>query len=580
MDDEDNKKAEPSEEKKDKQEAPSPDGENFESSLKKSFFELLGATPFEYLKSHLPDDNRTINQIFILIGKQTNVGTNTGLVGDQAQMGIENMHVSVQNSASDADKKVDAPQSQVKVPPLPKYTFPSLNPDKVNTYVEVNEPTSKPSQIPQFKNVDDVDEWFFSQSNVDNQIHLITVGVFAGNTYRFITETRERIKNLLENSTKSKKDEVSLSAFTKGDSSILGKTGTKVAESDFSVESGKTQLKTVTFADPKHQKYVLQFFSSSVDIAKIRSVVERLLAQICKLDGIDIHTLGTPLIDLTRAQSAIGLGELAKSDYEYYLNNIIRPWAKSPDPFLRFLVGWILFALATEETHKSKVESLLTHWAKSKNLFLEWTSAAACSRFGLMDLDKTLEIVKSLFETNYKYTLHATRVSLSLLYFSGQNASKIINALADWSESSDLDRDKKHFIQDNLAFAFLYLITDQIKDDIDDQENDNEKEADRKESMNIWLLLSKLPEREKDKLATSIAKLFNLSFKHQRAAIVDKACDILEDNMSAAETTWSKEILLVLQKIKAGGGSGSKYLQIILKRPSLRKNQHLFSGSL
>jgi len=98
--------------------------------------------------------------------------------------------------------------------------------------------------------------------------------------------------------------------------------------------------------------------------------------------------------------------------------------------------------------------------------------------------------------------------------------------------------------------------------------------------MNIWLFLSKLPESKKDKLATSIAKLFNLSFKHQRAAVVDKACDILEQNMSAAETNWSKEILLVLQKIKASGSSGSKYIQIILKRPSLRKNQHLFSSSL
>jgi hypothetical protein len=549
MDDQTDKKAEPSEEKKDKQETPPPEGENFDSSLKKSRSELFGTYPFSYIGLYRPT-------IIFHIVKQINVGTNIGgVVGDYGQVDIDSMQVDTQSGASSTD-------------------------EKESRKIKKDRPTSKSAKNLHFSHVNDVDEWFFSQNSVDNQLHLITVGVFAGNTYRFVTEIREKIKSLLGTTTKNNETESGLSAFTRGDSAILEKTGTKVIESDFSVESGKTQLRTVTFVDPEYQKYTLQFFSSSVDIAKIRSVVERLLAQICQLDGIDIHTLGTPLIDLTRAQSAIGLGELAKSDYEYYLNNIIRPWAKSPDPFLRFLVGWVLFAIATEETHKPKVESLLTHWSKSKNLFLEWTSAAACSRFGLIDLDKTLEIIKNLFESDYKYTLYATRVSLSLLYFSGQNASKIINALADWSENPDLDKNKKHFIQDNLATAFLYLVTDQIKNDIDDLENDDEKKEGEKENMNIWLFLSKLPESKKDKLTTSIAKLFNLSFKHQRAAVVDKACDILEQNMSVAETYWSKEILLVLQKIKAGGSSGSKYIQIILKRPSLRKNQHLFSGSL
>lgn len=548
MDDEDNKKAEPSEEKKDKQETPPPEGENFDSSLK-SRSELFGTYPFSYIGLYRP-------AIIFHIEKQINVGTNIGgVVGDYGQVDIDSMQVDTQSGASSTDEK----ESQK---------------------IKKDRSTSKSAKHLHFSHVNDVDEWFFSQNSVDNQIHLITVGVFAGNTYRFVAEIREKIKSLLGTTTKNNETESGLSAFTRGDSAILEKTGTKVTESDFSVESGKTQLRTVTFVDPEYQKYALQFFSSSVDIAKIRSVVERLLAQICQLDGIDIHTLGTPLIDLTRAQSAIGLGELAKSDYEYYLNNIIRPWAKSPDPFLRFLVGWVLFAIATDETHKPKVESLLTHWSKSKNLFLEWTSAAACSRFGLIDLDKTLEIIKNLFESDYKYTLYATRVSLSLLYFSGQNASKIINALADWSENPDLDKNKKHFVQDNLAIAFLYLVTDQIKNDIDDMENDDETKEGEKENMNIWLFLSKLPDSKKDKLATSIAKLFNLSFKHQRAAVVDKACDILEQNMSVAETNWSKEILLVLQKIKAGGSSGSKYIQIIIKRPSLRKNQHLFSGSL
>lgn len=555
MDDEDNKKAEPSEEKKDKKETPPPEGEKFES-LKKSVFEMAGAFPVEYLKSHPSGDSGTINQFIVFIGQQTNVGSNIGgIVGDHGRSDVGSIQVGAQNDAAGTDKEEDK-----------------------KTENETSSPKSPQSL--HLSNAGDVDEWFFSQNSVDYQIHLIIVGVFAGNTQRFITETRERVKNLLSGATKNAEIESGLSPFTRSDSTILEKAGTMVVDSDFSVESGKTQLKTVVFVDPEYQKYVLQFFRSSVDIAKIRSVVERLLVQICQLDGIDIHTLGTPLIDMTRNQSAIGLGELAKSDYEYYLNNIIRPWANSPDPFLRFLVGWILFALATEETHKSKVESLLTHWSKSKNLFLEWTSAAACSRFGLMDLDKTLEIVKSLFESNHKYTLHATHVSLSLLYFSGQNAFKIINALADWSENPELDRNKKHIIQDNLAFAFLHIVTDQIKDDIDDLENGDEKKQNQRERMNIWLLLSKLPENEKDKLATSIAKLFNLSFKHQKAIVVDKACDILEKNMSMAEINWSKEILLVLQKIKANGGLGSKYIQIILKRPSLRKNQHLFSGSL
>ncbi len=546
MDDEDDKEVEPSEEKKDDQETLQPESEKFEFNRNRSDIYWTLLSPYVRLHTPLIVINNIKNYV------ENNIG---GIVGDGGQTHTGSIQVGIQDSSNGVDKKED-------------------------TQAENDNAIPKSSQPLYFNSADDVDEWFFSQNSVDNQLHLITVGVFAGNTQRFIGETRERIKNLLRGSTKDTETETGLSAFARSDSVVLEKTGTKIVESDFSVESGRTQLRTVEFSNPKYQEYVLQFLRSSVDIAKIRSVVERLLAQICQLDGIDIHTLGTPLIDPTRAQSAIGLGELAKSDYEYYLNNIIRPWANSPDPFLRFLVGWVLYALATEETHKSKVESLLTHWAKSKNKFLEWTSAAACSRFGLIDLDKTLEVAKSLFESDYKYTLHATRVSLSLLYFSGQNAFRIINALADWSENPELDRNKRHFVQDNLAFAFLYLVTNQIKDDIDDLENGGEKTERQKERMNIWLLLSKLPEGEKDKLATSIAKLFNLSFGHQRAAIVDKACDILEQNMSTAEATWSKEIVLVLKKIKAEGGSGNKYIQIILKRPSVRKNQHLFSDNL
>jgi len=464
MDDQTDKKAESSEEEKAKQETPSPEGEKFEFSLKKSRPELFGAYPFSYIELY----TRPI--IVNFIEKQINVGANIGgVVGDHGQVDIDSMQVDTQSNSSGANKKEDYPQPRAQ---------------RNKKKVKKDKPTPKSSQLLRFNNEDDVDKWFFSQNSVDNQLHLITVGVFAGNTNRFITETREKIKSLLGNFTKNNEAELSLTAFTKGDSTILEKTGTKIIESEFSVESGKTQLKTVTFIDPECQKYVLRFTSSAVDIAKIRAVVERLLAQICQLDGIDIHTMGTPLIDLTRAQSAIGLGELAKSDYEYYLNNIIRPWAKSPDPFLRFLVGWILFALATEETHKPKVVSLLTHWSKSKNLFLEWTSAAACSRFGLIDFDKTLEIAKNLFESDYKYTLYATRVSLSLLYFSGQNACKIINALADWSENPDIDPNKRYFIRDNLATAFLYLVTDQIKNDIDDLESSDDKKESEKEKIN------------------------------------------------------------------------------------------------
>ncbi len=82
MDDEDTKNAVPSDEKKDKQETPSNNGEEFAHSLKKSILEILESYPKQYIKSVDP-------QIVINIEKFTNVETNAGgIVGDNGQIDI------------------------------------------------------------------------------------------------------------------------------------------------------------------------------------------------------------------------------------------------------------------------------------------------------------------------------------------------------------------------------------------------------------------------------------------------------------------------------------------------------------
>ena len=523
-----------------------PENDEFEGSLKKSTLDIFRTYPLSYLRSQAAFIQVTN---FITYNNQNIVeGDNiAGVVGDKGEVRAGTVQVN---------------------------------------YTDTNKPVIQPekSTTPKFDSAQSIDNWFFLEKEIDNQIHLLVVGLFAGNTYRFVTSVREQLKLSLGNPKEGNKDvESGIPPLVRSNSTILEKTGSQIVDFEFTVESGKTHLKVIDFIDPEYQSFVLDFLRSSVDLLKIRTQIEHLLIQICRLDGIDIHSLGTPLIDLTRSQAAIGLGELAKSDYEYFLSRIIRPWANSPDPFLRFLVGWVLFALATDESHRSRIISLLTHWSKSKNIFLEWTAAAACSRLGLIDLDQTLVIIRNLIISDYRYTVYATSVSLSLLYFNHQNANKIINSIAGWAESDEWGNDRKKYVQDNLAEIFLFLFADQIKsilDEITGVSKDNEnKESNESEdnknddaSINIWLLLKELPYNEAQVLEKNIASLLILCFRHQKAKVVDRICDILEKYISQSKPSWTASLVSVLSRVKMESRTGGRYIRLILNRSSIKNN--------
>lgn len=278
-----------------------------------------------------------------------------------------------------------------------------------------------------FEDEIELEKWFLSSSTSDdNRIHLVLVAVFAGNTLRFVNNSREYIKRSMAQSRATQPKEPvdeGASLFEFGISQILEETGTYVVPVSYTVESGKTEIRTIDFETEEHQKLVLSFLRSSDEIDKFRSSLTNWLERLTKTSDAVIRSLGAPRTDLTRAQAAIGIGELAKEDYEYYLKEYIRPWALSPNPALRFAVGWSLFALSTEEKHKDNINSLLTYWAKSDNWRFQWSAAATCSRVGLIDLDKTLDIIKILLVSPVEDVLKVTVASLQLLFLSGGGGS-------------------------------------------------------------------------------------------------------------------------------------------------------------
>lgn len=387
---------------------------------------------------------------------------------------------------------------------------------------------------PCLKDAASFEDWFF-ETSLDNQLHVLLVAVFAENSLRLANEARALLKKDLVARTAAAEEQVdsatALAPFRKSISSILEETRTCLFEVEYTVESGPTKETTVGFADPDVHKAALGFMRSSVDIEPLRSKLSDLLVRICVMRQVDLHSLGTSMINLTRSQAAVGLGELAKHDYAYYLSFIIRPWARSQDAFLRFLVGWILFALSTDETKRASVFSLLTHWAKSDNDYFKWTAAAACSRMGLIDIDGTLEIIEVLLATDSSHVLRALGVSLGLLSLSAQNAYRIVERFADWLQPAQ-DTDAYPILQDNIPPMFLSFVQGEFTDDVDlvdEREDDSAKGNDPSPNrMGIWHLVGREMSRGEYTLSRSISTLVKQGFVHNSARIVDWTCEIVE----------------------------------------------------
>lgn len=445
--------------------------------LARSLYELLGAYPFFYIQNYVGGN---------VIG---------GAVGPKSR--VRTGKIKVESQTSDTGR-----------------------PEDVST---------ASSKTPSFKDAVSLENWFF-ETNLDNQIHIILVAIFAGNALKFVDAARELLKQSLASRVpKAETDDTPQTPqpFRRGTTNVLEATQTTTAKAKYVVESGETEVITVEFIDPGIQKYALAFLRSSVDLEPLRATLIEWLIQVCTMDQIGLRALGVAMIDLTRSQAAIGLGELAKEDYGYYLSFIIRPWARSQDPFLRFVVGWVLFALATESKYRSTVFSLLTHWAKSHSNYLKWTAAAACSRVGLIDIDETLKIIKVLLGTNSPYILYAVRVSIGLLYLSAKNAYKIIEVFVSWLQSSEHD-DSQNLIN-NIPLVFLSLAQGKFADDMEFNDEGEVASDSQLTRIGLWDLIGREIDQGKSTLLTCVSALIQQGFYHERAYIVDWTCDLIEE---------------------------------------------------
>jgi hypothetical protein len=407
---------------------------------------------------------------------------------------------------------------------------------KVTTQSGNESTSSTPSKDPDFKDTASFEDWFF-ETNLDNQIHVLLVAVFAGNSLRFVNGARELLKNslVLENSETKETDSPDIpEPYRRTISNILEKTQTTTSRATYTVESGPTEVTTVEFVDSDVQKLALEFLRSSIDIGPVRSRLVDWLIQVCTMHQIDLRSMGATMIDLTRSQAAIGLGELAKDDYGHYLSFIIRPWARSRDSFLRFVVGWILFALATEDNDRSPVFSLLTHWAKSGNDYLRWTAAAACSRVGLIDIDETLKVIKTLLESDSPHILHAVRVSIGLLYLSAKNAYKIIEGFATWLQSSQ-DNGVRIELIDNIPPMFLSFIQGKFADDVDLADEDEPTDNSSIPRIEVWHLIGREMNQGDYTLSSSVTALIKQGFIHKSARVVDWTCEVIEQWITEAD---------------------------------------------
>lgn len=286
-----------------------------------------------------------------------------------------------------------------------------------------DEGTSADATKPEFKDVYDVEDWFFGRDGeqaLDEQMHLIAVAVFSRNSIRFIEAVRYQLKQDIlgayREPTKEEREQDNrpikpVGTPLRGGQRRLYRNTATHTETVHYFDSGiSQQVETIVFDDEGYRETVMAFLRSSPDLAELRKNLDLILLGLCiqQDDNKLTKELGIAQPALTRNQAALAVGELAKGDYGYYRRTYINPLIayaeqqkkegnRDGESMIYIAMGWILYGIAKDSAYRQMVLDQLNAWLGEAKLSSLLAATYACIPLSFLP-DGGLELALKMVE--------------------------------------------------------------------------------------------------------------------------------------------------------------------------------------
>ncbi len=312
-------------------------------------------------------------------------------------------------------------------------------------------------------------EWF-RHKKIQEQVFVVTLVFFSGNSPKFVESAALDFLKFIGVSMEAPK--LSSSIFDSGVSinNFLQDGFAKIRKSSLGTEAGKLPFDAIVVEDESALQTIQETITRNYDLVSFRLGLRKWLSSMSKYDDSKLRLLGASSPNLTRVQSALSLGVLAKSDFDDVLSSVIRPWAGSESLNERLMVGWVLLGYF-EETNQiaywSKASALLKHWSTIDNYYLRWTAIASTTRLGLIvspEDDASLELSMSIFKQTClsgRPRLHWGVMLKSLRFLFGlslYHAKIICMELSSWLKEDNV------VLQDIASSLFVEMLNVAVSD--------------------------------------------------------------------------------------------------------------------
>lgn len=465
-----------------------------------------------------------------------------------------------------------------------------------------------------FSSIAAVESWFFGLNEgdklaFDKQIHLLVVALFAGNSARFIDEIKTSVKRTVldefeeesddededkEKSSSKKQRFSGASPFQSKNREILKATGTQRSQFTYTENSVPMRVEVLEFVDNRVQPHILEFLRKSPDLGVFRDILQKYLFRICNASDQELREMGVGQVILTRSQAGLGLGELAKNDYTYYLNTFIKPLTglvvaekfvkavskltnqgnkEDENPVLPTILGWIFHRLASDSTHRDAVFIQLNQWIDDPDIDYQIVAASSCLALGFVDIDRTMGLIKKAM-TKHPWVLQAVYDSVEVLYQVASGASKILYYFAKWQR---LPKDKPGN-QEAAENALIFFLTFVRKSMQSNQQNNNnlyDIQGQNIQSSSLHTIRAIVNNKADGSVTTEIdvIDLINACIVHRKASVVNAMCDVLEHWIVQADKQTELQDTIISIICQLNDGSARRHIQRIVNSTKLR-NSH------
>ncbi len=301
---------------------------------------------------------------------------------------------------------------------------------------------------------DVVENWFRVNKDFTQRMFLISLAVLNGCKYSAVEQSAHRLATLALSENDSSISPTQQSLFNVTRTDFLKSVQATLTQGYENTERGMSPVEIVVLDNTRYQPTILHFVWH--EYSSLREPLLSLLSELGVNQATDI-----------RIRVATALGEISKFDFSAVLDNILRPWASSPDQRLRELVALALCIPVFESTLAPQVLNLLHHWSRQRsNQNLQLTSILAYGNYiGFRFPDLALSDLLLMGESANESIFSAVANSFRNLFESGDMASlyyqRVLERLISYIGLPEKKQKKAFGI---LMFCVLLRCNHQIND--------------------------------------------------------------------------------------------------------------------